>query len=95
MGEVKEGLALENGGKMTLADAMIAIILTSACPTRSPRKKHEKMRDAHYKEVTSSDRQVRVMDAASAQSAATRPVRDTRRMPTAGNKRWKTAIRLA
>lgn len=57
MGEVKEGLALENGGEMTLADAMIAIILTSACPTRSPRKKHEKMRDAHYKEVTSSDRQ--------------------------------------
>lgn len=57
MGEVKKGLALENSGEMTLADAMIAIILTSACPTRSPRKKHEKMRDAHYKEVTSSDRQ--------------------------------------
>lgn len=57
MGEVKEGLAQENGGEMTLADAMIAIILTSACPTRSPRKKHEKMRDAHYKDVTSSDRQ--------------------------------------
>lgn len=57
MGEVKESLALENGGEMTLADAMIAIILTSACPTRSSRKKHEKMRDVHYKEVTSSDRQ--------------------------------------
>lgn len=57
MGEVKEGLTLENNGEMTLADAMIAIILTAACPTRSPRKKHEKMRDAHYKEVASSDRQ--------------------------------------
>lgn len=33
--------------------------------------------------------------ARAARSAVTRDVRDTRRMPTAGSKRWKTATRLA
>lgn len=56
MDEVKKGLALENGGEMSLADAMIAIILMADCPMRRPGKKYEKMHNAHYKDVASSDR---------------------------------------